>query len=245
MNDHEIEELLGAYALDAVDDDERRVVDAYIATNPRAREEVTLHREVATRLAFSGAPAPAGLWDRIAASLEEQPPSAAVGLAPVTSLLEQRRRRRRWVVGSLSAAAAAVVAIAFLSVEVVHLNDKVERSAAGDPLGRGAVAAMSDPSAHITDLASKDGAYDVTAVVQADGTGYLVPHKLPPAADGHTYQLWGVSGKNVVSLGVLGASPSVVSFHTDGKLDALAVTEEQAGGVAVSKQAPVAVGSLS
>ena len=63
----DIEELLGAYALDAVDDDERRLVEAYLATNPRARAEVDQHREVATLLAFGGADAPEGLWDRIAA----------------------------------------------------------------------------------------------------------------------------------------------------------------------------------
>jgi len=39
-NDAEIEALLGAYALDALDEDERARVDAYIAANPRARDEV-------------------------------------------------------------------------------------------------------------------------------------------------------------------------------------------------------------
>ena len=37
---HPIDELLGAYALDAVDDDERRQVEEYLRTNPRARAEV-------------------------------------------------------------------------------------------------------------------------------------------------------------------------------------------------------------
>ena len=37
---YELDELLGAYALDAVDDDERRRVDDYLEVNPRASAEV-------------------------------------------------------------------------------------------------------------------------------------------------------------------------------------------------------------
>src|SRR5262249_30000919 len=58
MDPHEMDELLGAYALDAVDDDERRELDEYLASNPRAQSEVQHHREVATYLAWSGADAP-------------------------------------------------------------------------------------------------------------------------------------------------------------------------------------------
>ncbi len=50
----ELDELLGAYALDAVDADERRRVEDYLAVNPRAAAEVQAHREVATMLAFTG-----------------------------------------------------------------------------------------------------------------------------------------------------------------------------------------------
>ncbi|MDP8987200.1 MAG: zf-HC2 domain-containing protein, partial [Actinomycetota bacterium] len=66
----EIEELLGAYALDAVEPADRDLVDEHLSTCARCRAEVAEHREVAALLAHSGAPAPAGLWDRIAAALE-------------------------------------------------------------------------------------------------------------------------------------------------------------------------------
>ena len=38
MNPNEIEELLGAYALDAVSDDERREIDAYLSSEPRLHD---------------------------------------------------------------------------------------------------------------------------------------------------------------------------------------------------------------
>ncbi len=61
MNPAEIEALLGAYALDAVTDDERREIEAYLATDPRAREEVAQHREVAAAQVGSATCAPPAL----------------------------------------------------------------------------------------------------------------------------------------------------------------------------------------
>src|SRR5204862_2371026 len=93
---NDIDELLGAYALDAVDDDERRAVDAYLATNPRARAEVDQHREVATLLAFGAAAAPEGLWDRIASSIAEMDADAPEPGPELAKVLPARPPRRRW-----------------------------------------------------------------------------------------------------------------------------------------------------
>src|SRR5437870_7042409 len=99
-----IEELLGAYALDAVDNDEREVIEAHLVDCPRCRAEVADDREVAAFLGHTGGSAPTGVWDRIAASLEEAPPPLT--LAPVTPItMHPRSRWVRW-----AAAAAAVAA---------------------------------------------------------------------------------------------------------------------------------------
>src|SRR5688500_16211680 len=95
----ELDELLGAYALDAVSEDERRAIDEYLRVNPRARAEVEEHREVASLLAWSGTPAPEGLWDKIASSLDESPPEPKGELAAVLAMDDARRarpRRSRW-----------------------------------------------------------------------------------------------------------------------------------------------------
>ena len=70
----EIEELLGAYALDAVDREEAEQIERYLAEHAEARDEVAQYRETASMLAFAGADAPSGLWHSIVASLEEEPP---------------------------------------------------------------------------------------------------------------------------------------------------------------------------
>jgi hypothetical protein len=71
----EIQELLGAFALDAVDGDERDLVEAHLAGCPRCRAEVEGHRETAALLAQGGERAPEGVWDRIAEALDEAPPA--------------------------------------------------------------------------------------------------------------------------------------------------------------------------
>ena len=76
-NHDELRELLGAYALDAVDADEALAVEAHLAGCPQCRAEVEQHRSVAALLGNAGATAPAGLWDRIAASLDEPEQSTA------------------------------------------------------------------------------------------------------------------------------------------------------------------------
>lgn len=79
---HEVEELLGAYALDAVDPDEAAEIEYHLSTCPRCRAELAEHREVAALLGYAGAPAPAGVWDRIVAGLEEPPPALRLSPTP-------------------------------------------------------------------------------------------------------------------------------------------------------------------
>ena len=62
----ELQALIGAYALDAVDADEREAMELHLLECPRCRAEVAEHREVAAFLAHNGHTAPEGLWDRIA-----------------------------------------------------------------------------------------------------------------------------------------------------------------------------------
>jgi anti-sigma-K factor RskA len=233
----DIEELLGAYALDAVDDDERRLVDEYVATNPRARAEVDQHREVATLLAFGGADAPEGLWDRIAQSIEEQEleaPTPGPELAKVLPV--QRRPRRRWWLGAL--AAAALVAIVGLTVALVNKDDGSSSIVAAYD------SAKADQANRVVELQT-DGTTRATAVVEPTGVAFLDARGLPALADDRTYQLWGVLADDTpVSLGVIGAKPQLTMFGLNGPVKALAITEEQSGGVVAPTKAPTIVGVM-
>src|SRR3954454_20009725 len=111
MTSDEMYELLGAYALDAVEPDERAEIEQLLAVDPRAAAEVREHREVATMLAFSGARAPQEVWDRIAATLGDgaAAPEPGPELAKVLPIGAQRTRRRRRTIAALAAVAAALL----------------------------------------------------------------------------------------------------------------------------------------
>jgi hypothetical protein len=66
----EIQELLGVYALDAVDPETAAMVEAHLEGCVRCATEVAQHHEVAGLLANSGGSSPAGLWDGIASQLD-------------------------------------------------------------------------------------------------------------------------------------------------------------------------------
>lgn len=248
----EIAELLGAYALNALDDDERGVVDAHLDGCPRCRDEVHGHREVASLLGNTGGDAPDGLWDRIASTLEEAPPpmrlSLPDGQASVIPLAPRRRQQgNRIVVGAIGAAAALTIGV--LGVKVVQQDDEIDRISSAledDALLTAANLALVDPGAVQSKLTSADGRFSASAVVLPDGTGFLMVHDLPSLDDTRTYQLWGQTGSGLISLGLLGAEPAdVLPFHASGDLAALAITEEVAGGVSQSENPPALLGRFS
>jgi anti-sigma factor RsiW len=165
----ELAELLGAYALDALEPDETALIEAHLRDCPRCSAELARHREVAGLLANSGAEAPAELWNRIAERLDspaspaweklaarlERPPGThdvladkdgertAAGPDAVASVapLDQSRRHRLVTGGITLVATAAAVLAVLLGVQVSHLNDQVShlQSAATKPGLSGAV----------------------------------------------------------------------------------------------------------
>jgi hypothetical protein len=148
VTDHEsLAELLGAYALDAVDHDEVEAIEAHLEVCPRCRAELVGHREVAGLLGFAGQEAPAGVWDRIVTSMQEPPPALRLERADMSALGtrrsssspeagavatpigsarprsgSERRSLRLRVIGAVAVAAAVVVAV--LGIQVDHLDHK-------------------------------------------------------------------------------------------------------------------------
>jgi hypothetical protein len=69
MSHEDIQDLLGVYALDAVDRETAALVEEHLEVCPKCSIEVAQHHEVAGLLANSGSTAPASLWDSIAGQL--------------------------------------------------------------------------------------------------------------------------------------------------------------------------------
>lgn len=237
--------FLGAYALDALEETERARVEHHVRDCQACQTEVSEHREVVAYLAPGSADAPEGLWDRIAASLEEAPPPLQMPVAPVVPIERAHRRRTPLTVAAAVAAVAAVVVIGVLGVKVIDDERRIRDLASQAPaseLDRTVRAATADPTARRIELVSADKQLRADTVVLPDGTGYLVSSNLPELGPARTYQLWALVGTSKISVGVLGTKPGTTGFKAAPDAWGFAITEEAAGGVVATENSPVVVG---
>jgi hypothetical protein len=250
----ELHELLGVYALDALDDAERVQVDALLVGSHAARAEVDDLRETAALLALADGQsegAPPDLWARIEGQMTAERDTTAAP-PPVDLAAERTRRARRgpgWNVVAPVAAAAAI-AIGILGYQVADLRDQVHeaRQPGAAAFAAAFERAANQPGAHAVTLASSGSSLG-RIVVLRDGTGYLVPDRLAPLAADRTYQLWALVGDaehpTAISAGVLGSNPTATAFKVSGRVVGFALTVEHAGGVISSTNRPVAAGLIS
>jgi anti-sigma-K factor RskA len=253
-NDPELDALLGAYAVDALETDERELVEAYIVDNRAARHEVDELRESAAALALApvdDATAPPDLWERISRTIEAESTRADADTGE--DELSARRRRQtgrntRWI--SALAAAAAVAAVV-LAAQVISLQRRLDDARAP---GEKAAAAAFERAGHVhgareVALMPAQGAEVARVVLLPDGSGYLKSDGLAPLGADKTYQLWALTGRAdhpvAISEGVLGPQPSAAAFKASTDVKGFAITIEQAGGVAQPSQAPYASASLT
>lgn len=254
----EFTELLGAYALDAVDPDERERIELHLVDCPRCRAEVAEHREVAALLSQSGASAPEGVWDRIANELSPPAPPMRITIAPtpeaeapapVTPIGDapsRRNTRSRTMLALLTAAACIVAVLSFVAIGQSNRLDKLESAVGQDDMQSlvDQTKANSEVSVKLTGAGG-----DASAVVGEDGRGFLLMDEVAAPPDGDLYQLWGKVDGTVISLGTFGSGKDVVvPFSVDpGRLDGIelfAVTQEHAPGVPSSKNAPLMAGTV-
>lgn len=250
--DHDdIQELLGAYALDAVDPDEAELVGRHLEVCPRCRAEVREHREVAGLLGYGGQDAPPGLWDRITASMQEAPPALRLDQLPTgghRAAPAGWTRLGRRATAVLAVAAAVVIAV--LGVQVARLDHRTttlgNEMASAAPSMHAVQVALSVPGARKVSLSPVSSGASVDAVVLPGGQGYLYNTALAPLPAAQTYQLWGIAGGRAISYGILGSTPAqVVSFRAATGVQALAITEEAAGGAEQPLHAPIASGAVN
>ena len=221
----ELQSLLGAFALDAVDRDEAHRVERHLVDCPVCREEVAGYLEVTGLLPLV-----------LGRPVDDDNDEAVAEVVPL-------RRPARWL--SVAAAVAIVALSAGLVLQTRRLGAAEQLLAEAD-LTTVALAAEAVDGASTLVLADDAGHAVATVVLLPDGTGLLTIEGLPEVGDDRTYQLWGVMDDEVVSVGLAGAGPGTTAFTADAvRLQALVLTEEEAGGVAVSEADPLALVSLS
>ena len=255
--DQALDDLLGAYAVGALDADERAEIDAYLDRSPTARHEAD--RLTAAAAAFGEAESaterhlPIEIWSAIQSEIGREttplpqlrlPPvaRAAADVARPRSLAAKKGRsslpRRSRLL--LAAGVAAMVAVAVFGASQLR-----DGSGGVGSMRDFALAALAEPGSKVGTLTSPQLPLQVRAVISADGRGYLFGEDLPHLAPDHTYQLWLLDGNEPVSLAVIGNRPAVVVFPATGRPTSLAITAELAPGVAKSQQTPIVAGLVS
>ena len=227
LTHRDIEELLGAFALDAVDAEEAAAIERHLRDCPRCRAEVAAHRETAALLVEDHLKPPAALWDKLATGLEEVPPP--IDLTQFTQRsAAPRPSAPRWI--AIAAAIVALLGVGSFGFRQQQQVNEVEAAISGQEVAVEALAAFNDPTARVATLRSGDGSLQVRAALLRAGTGYVLADRLPNLDEDRTYQLWAMIDGRPVSAGVLGPDPHVVRFEASRDADALAISIERASG---------------
>ena len=142
-------------------------------------------------------------------------------------------KRGRGLLLSFAAVAAALVVGVAVGSTVLDSQSSLSDLSAAAVADGAATVELTDPVDGATVAAS--------AVVDADGNGYLTAVSLPALSDDRTYQLWVIVGDEIVSAGLLGNDPDISTFRAEGEIVGMAISNEAAGGVAVSENEPVAL----
>ena len=205
MNGHdELIDLLGAYALDAVDDDERRAIDEHLEICATCRAEVAMHLEVAAALGTTAvADAPDDLWAAILSHIDDGPtevpatpalpglagrpvaqpvapaPDRGAGAGGTVVSLDARRRPTAWIAG-LAAAAAIIVVLAAAIVQISSQKTALEQEVAN-----AATSTTLAPSvAELADAAMADSSNRVITLASDDG-GESAKAVVTPSGQGY------------------------------------------------------------
>lgn len=226
-------ELLGAWAVDAVDPEERALVERVLARDPELRAEGDELQRVTAELAASLAVEPPeslreAVLARIAADpSDESSESGAPGQSRESGTVVPLRRRR-WIPAVVAAAAAAAVVVAVTwgisSLGPDGITEQDQHTAVEQ--------VMEDPAAqHFTAELPETGHLEIA--LGADGTGVLAGQGVPSPGEARAYQLWTIDGDAAP------ASHGLVEVH-DGRVlmplegvpagATVAVTVEPAGG---------------
>lgn len=269
MSDHTWLEHAAPYALGALDESERASFEAHLTTCDVCAAEVRELRNVAGLLATAApyvAPPPR-LRERILADARAVRPisaapthasPAATSPARVDRVAPRSTSGRGALVAWL-AAAAAVAFAAYFGQQ--YRGERQQRLAAQQALAAARAAVDSSTTAvarRDSVIASLIGPDVQTVTVSGSGPSpsaryfldrragriVIAANSLPPAANGRTYQLWGIqTGRPPVSLGTFntdssGRALATLPIPAGLRIGVTAVTDEPSGGSAQPTTTP-------
>lgn len=189
----DIHTLTGAYAVDALPDDERRAFEEHLAVCEACAQEVAELQATASRLgAASVAAPPPGLRDAVLAHIADVRQEGPSRL-PAVAAQPDRPRARRWTATLLAPAAAVlVIAIVGLSAVVANLSSRLDRLEAEGSQVTSVIAAADAQTIEIDTGGSETARLVMSpsrneAVLLVDGMGAAPEH--------HEFVIWLIDGE--------------------------------------------------
>lgn len=258
-------ELIGAWAVDALDPDERALVDDLLSRDPDADREARSLRETAAVLAAAVAvPAPDAVRAAVLAAVEQTPqdgaddaaePAAAPHAAPAHAAPTRpgagartrpgssrpggrpaARRRRPWLTAVVAAAVAFAVAVPS-TIAWRESQRATELQARADRI----TSLLAEPGAQV--LAADVSTGGTAVAVVTDDAALVTATGVDAPGAGEVYQLWVMQDGVPVPDATTGLTDGVLEISTDAYRagDALALTLEPEGGSAAPTTEPVVV----
>lgn len=212
----DLHHLAAAYALDALEPDERARFEAHLAACADCTADVAEFHHTAGELAGAEAvEPPAGLREQVLARAADAPQEPAVPAADSPPSLAGRAARRTFPV-----LVAAVALLAVLAMGVVTRTALVDRDRASDLL-----AVLAAPDVELVPLDGAGPPGDVrVAWSPSAGASVLIGSDLPAPGDDRTYELWVLADDGPRSAGVF-------EPDDDGRLERrLALPADPVGG---------------
>ena len=249
LNDpNEVENLTGAYALDAATSDERAAVEAEADRSQAVRNELTELADTAVMLGLAVEPVQPSpeLRANLLGMLDSTPQLAPEGV-PASSTAQFDRpaaakARARWFTRPAAMLTAAAAAAALVIGGVVVTNQLANQSfqqAQAEQLD--AITAATDSR----DLTAEVAGGGTATLVWSNelGSAALMVDGIAPLPDSKTYQLWYIDENGARPAGVFDVGDSGTSWRVlDGAMhagDSVGLTVEPAGGSDIPSTKPV------
>lgn len=223
----DIHALVGAYAVDALDDVERASFEEHLADCQACQAEVAGLREAASLMGATAAVSPPpSLRDRVLADISTVRP-----LPPPTGRGAAHARRRRFRPGLLAAAAAVVIGLGVGAAVVQPWADPSDDSSQAPRLSAADRVRAADDAETFTQ--TLDGGAEATVIrSQSLNQAVLVTDDMPAPPTGKVYELWlEHEGVGMVAAGLMdGAEHEVVLEGDPATAVGFGITVEPEGG---------------
>lgn len=178
----DVHSLSGAYAINALDPEERERFEAHLSQCQACQEEVDSLREAATALsALAAEEPPQSLRSEVRELISTVRPEPPSPVLPESHRRRPRIARRRWAWAS--AAAAAIIAVIGIGIAAPWQDDSPERLTVAEQ-----IAEASDAQHTSIEL---DGGGTATIIRSASvGRAVIETEEMPPPPAGRHYVLW-------------------------------------------------------